>query len=105
MANFCGGIKLSNDLKVVSGVICMSTANTVDADKAVSVCGQLWDGSTFAVSGRYITASNAESGDIEPIRGNCGIGLDGRYFTLTDGVVGFTAPKDPDEPEEPRGDM
>ena len=45
MANFCGGIRLdSTTLKIIDGVICDANAATVDRSKAVSTCGQLWDG-------------------------------------------------------------
>ena len=50
MANFCGGIKLDeNTLKIINGVICDANASTVDRSKAVSTCGQLWDGALFTV--------------------------------------------------------
>lgn len=104
MANFCGGINLSDDFKMLNGVICAADATSVDVSKAITVCGQLWDSATFAVSGKCVTAANAEEGNVEPIKGNCGVGLDGRYFSLANGVVSFTAPVEP-EPEEPRGDM
>ena len=45
MPNFCGGIRLDGvTLKVINGVICEATADSVNVDDAVSTCGQLWDG-------------------------------------------------------------
>lgn len=90
MAKFCGGIKLDNTFKVINGVICDANATTVDATKAVSTCGQLWDGSLFTVSNNVITLHNSEGDEIgtpAAIKGNCGVGLDGRFFKLSNGVV------------------
>lgn len=90
MAKFCGGIKLDNTFKVIKGVICDANATAVDATKAVSTCGQLWDGSLFAVSNNVITLHNSEGDEIgtpAAIKGNCGVGLDGRFFKLSNGVV------------------
>lgn len=90
MAKFCGGLNIDkNTLKVIQGVICGIGATTVDDSKAVSVCGQLWDGSSFKVihvNGRLvITVSDATEIPETVIRSNCGIGLDGRYFQILDG--------------------
>ena len=50
MSNFCGGIRLDGvTLKVINGVICKATADSVNIDDAVSTCGQLWDGASFKV--------------------------------------------------------
>lgn len=95
MANFCGGIRLDkNSLKVINGVICDANATTVDRSKAVSTCGQLWDGSLFTVvkvgGAGYITLYGSEGEEIgAPImgRGNCGVGLDGRFFKIVNGTV------------------
>lgn len=90
MAKFCGGIKLDNTFKVVKGIICDANAITVDATKAVSTCGQRWDGALFTVSNKVITLHNSEGdavGAPVPIKGNCGVGLDGRFFKLSKGVV------------------
>lgn len=90
MAKFCGGIKLDNTFKVIKGVICDANATTVDATKAVSTCGQLWDGSLFTVRNNVITLHNSEGDEIgtpAAIKGNCGVGLDGRFFKLSKGVV------------------
>ena len=95
MANWCGGIKLDkNTLKIIDGVICDVGATSVDRSKAVSTCGQLWDGALFTVikvgGAGYITLRGSEGKEIgAPImsRGNCGVGLDGRFFKVVNGAV------------------
>lgn len=90
MAKFCGGIKLDNTFKVIKGIICDANATTVDATKAVSTCGQRWDGALFTVSDKVITLHNSEGDAVGTpvlIKGNCGVGLDGRFFKLSKGVV------------------
>lgn len=95
MANFCGGIKLDNTtLKLINGVICDANATSVDRSKAVSTCGQLWDGALFTVAkvggAGYITLHNSEGEEVgAPVtgRGNCGVGLDGRFFKIVKGAV------------------
>lgn len=95
MNNWCGGIRLDkNSLKIINGVICDANATTVDRSKAVSTCGQLWDGELFTVAkvggAGYITLHGSEGEEIgAPIagRGNCGVGLDGRFFKVVKGAV------------------
>ena len=90
MAKFCGGIKLDNTFKVIKGIICDANATTVDATKAVSTCGQRWDGALFTVSDKVITLHNSEGEEVGTpvsIKGNCGVGLDGRFFKVNKGVV------------------
>ena len=95
MAKYCGGIKLSSEsLKIIKGVICDVNASTVDVSKAVSTCGQLWDGDLFTVAkvggSKIITLHNSKGEEIgEPVfaKGNCGVGLDGRFFKVSKGVV------------------
>lgn len=90
MAKFCGGIKLDNTFKVIKGIICDANAITVDATKAVSTCGQRWDGALFTVSDKVITLHNSEGEEVGTpvsIKGNCGVGLDGRFFKVNKGVV------------------
>lgn len=95
MAKYCGGIALDkNSFKIIKGVICDVNASTVDVSKAVSTCGQLWDGDLFTVAkvggSKIITLHNSEGEEIgEPVfaKGNCGVGLDGRFFKLNKGVV------------------
>lgn len=91
MGKFCGGIRLNLEtLKIINGIICDANATSVDATKAVSTCGQRWDGALFTVSNKVITLHNSEGdavGTPVPIKGNCGVGLDGRFFKLSKGVV------------------
>ena len=95
MANFCGGIKLNDKtLKLIDGVICDIGATAVDKSKAVSTCGQLWDGDLFAVTtvngSKVITLHNSEAEDIGKavlVRGNCGVGLDARFFRMEKNTV------------------
>ena len=90
MAKYCGGIKIDETMKIINGVICDANASAVDVSKAVSVCGQLWDSNLFAVSDKVITLHGSEGEDIgapTKIKGNCGIGLDGRFFKLSKGVA------------------
>lgn len=88
---YCGGIKLGKTLKLIDGVICDADASTVDKSKAISTCGQLWDGALFTIaSGRIITLHNSEGEEVgAPVisRGNCGVGLDGRFFKVVNGDV------------------
>lgn len=94
MAKHCGGIALDSSFKVIKGVICDAGASGVDVSKAVSTCGQLWDGDLFTVAkvgnSKVITLHNSEGEEVgTPIlaRGNCGVGLDGRFFKVNKGVV------------------
>ena len=104
MAKFCGGIRLdSATLKVLKGVICDAGAASVDVANAVSTCGQLWDGALFKtvkVDGvSVITLLNSEDnedGTPTLIKSNCGVGLDGRFFKIADGVVSLLAEETPE---------
>ena len=90
MAKYCGGIKIDETMKIINGVICDANASAVDVSKAVSVCGQLWDGNLFTVADNVITLHDSEGEDVgapTKIKGNCSIGLDGRFFKLDKGVV------------------
>ena len=91
MPNFCGGIRLDGvTLKVINGVICDATAESVNVDDAVSTCGQLWDGASFKVErldGCPVITLLSASGIVEKTLGNCGVGLDGRFFKVSKGVV------------------
>lgn len=94
MVKFCGGIKLDDSLQLINGVICDPEATSVDLTKAVSTCGQLWDGNLFVVVNagghKIITLHNSEGDDMGTpvfVRGNCGVGLDGRFFKVEKGVV------------------
>lgn len=90
LSKFCGGIKLDDTFKIIKGIICVANATTVDATKAVSTCGQRWDGALFTVSNKVVTLHNSEGDEVgtpTPIKGNCGVGLDGRFFKLSNGIV------------------
>ena len=95
MPNFCGGIRLDGvTLKVINGVICDATTDSVNVDDAVSTCGQLWDGASFKVervNGSPVITSYSASGAVKKILGNCGVGLDGRFFSVEDGKVVFNS--------------
>ena len=94
MARYCGGIHFDNSLKIIDGIICDAGASTADASKAVTTCGQLWDGALFTKAVQngkpVITLHNSEGEEVGtpvPVNGNCGVGLDGRFFKVADGVV------------------
>lgn len=90
MAKYCGGIKLDKTFKLIKGVICDADASTVDVTKAVSTCGQLWDGALFTVSDGVVTLHNSEGEEVGTpvkVKGNCGVGLDGRFFKLSKDTV------------------
>ena len=77
-------------MKVINGVICEATADSVNVDDAVSTCGQLWDGASFKVErvdGCSVITLLSASGIVEKTLGNCGVGLDGRFFHVEDGKV------------------
>ena len=95
MPNFCGGIRLDGvTLKVINGVICDATADSVNVADAVSTCSQLWDGASFKVervNGCPVITLLSASGAVEKTLGNCGVGLDGRFFSIKDGKVVFNS--------------
>ena len=98
MARYCGGIKHDATLKIINGVLCDAGATSVDVSKAVTTCGQLWDGSLFTKvvqnGKQIITLHDSEGeavGEAIPVNGNCGVGLDGRFFKVADGVVSLQA--------------
>ena len=100
MANFCGGIKLSPDtFEVRNGVITLVDAHSDDPlTETTTPCGQLWDAilfETVKLDGKHnvLTTAGVDT-DIPitpPIKSNCGIYLDSRFFTKDDsGVLDFT---------------
>ena len=83
MARYCGGIKHDATLKIINGVLCDAGATSVDVSKAVTTCGQLWDGSLFTKvvqnGKQIITLHSSEGeavGEVVPVNGNCGVGLE-----------------------------
>lgn len=91
MAKFCGGLKFDDSLKIIKGVLCLAEAQDVDVSKAVTGCGQLWDGDAFKivkVDGYRPCVTLKNNGhDVKLIAGNCGVGLDETFFTRTNNVV------------------
>ena len=91
MSNFGGGIRLDGvTLKVINGVIGEATADSVNVDDAVSTCGQFWDGASFKVErvdGCPVITLHSASSAVEKTLGNCGVCLDGRFFSIEDGKV------------------
>ena len=94
MSVFCGGFKIGAGLKLINGVICDADATTVDRSKAITGCGQLWDGALFTMvdmGGRKVITLHNSEGDAvgTPIimRGSCGVGLDARFFKLENRIV------------------
>ena len=49
MAKFCGGFKFNDSLKLIDGILCLAETQAVDKTKAVTGCGQMWDGANFKV--------------------------------------------------------
>ena len=86
MAKFCGGFKFNpTSLKLIKGILCLSDAQDADITKAVTGCGQMWDGETFKivkVDGYKPCITLKTNG--HPVQniliGNCGISLDGEFF-------------------------
>lgn len=100
MANFCGGIKLNTDtFEVRNGVITLVDAHSDDPlTETTTPCGQLWDAilfETVKLDGKHniLTTADVDT-DIPitlPIKSNCGIYFDSRFFTKDDsGVLDFT---------------
>ena len=100
MATFCGGIKLNTDtFELREGIITLVDAHSDDPlTETTTPCGQLWDAiffETAKLDGKHniLTAAGVDT-DIPitpPIKSNCGIYLDSRFFTKDDtGVLDFT---------------
>lgn len=99
MAKFCGGFKFDSSLKLIDGILCLADTQAVDPTKAVTGCGQMWDGESFKVVKvdgyrPCITLKN-NIHKVKMIAGNCGVGLDADFFdsngddemVVTDGYV------------------
>lgn len=98
MANFCGGIKLNPDtFEIRKGIITLVDAHPDDPlEETNTPCGQLWDSIIFETArldGKHkIVTSAGVDTEIpmgQPIKSNCGIYLDPRFFTVSNGVVDF----------------
>ena len=100
MANFCGGIKLNPDtFEIRNGVITLVEAHSDDPlTETTTPCGQLWDAilfETVKLDGKHNILTTAgvdtEIPITTPIKSNCGIYLDSRFFTKDDnGVLDFS---------------
>ena len=86
MAKFCGGFKFNSSLKLVKGILCLAETGeaNVDPSKAVTGCGQMWDGDSFKivmVDGYRPCVTLKDNGhNVELVAGNCGVGLDADFF-------------------------
>lgn len=100
MANFCGGIKLNTDtFEIRNGIITLTDAHSDDPlTETTTPCGQLWDAiffETVKLDGKHniLTVAGVDT-DIPitpPIKSNCGIYFDSRFFNKDDkGVLDFT---------------
>lgn len=99
MANFCGGIKLNPDtFEIRKGIITLADAHPDDPlEETTTPCAQLWDAiifETVKLDGVHPVVTSAgvdtEIPMGQPIKSNCGIYLDPRFFTVTNGVADFT---------------
>lgn len=91
MAKFCGGFKFDSSLKLIDGILCLAESVTVDPSKAVTGCGQMWDGDEFKIvkvdGHRPCVTLKRNGNDVKFIAGNCGVGLDSTFFTKIGNVV------------------
>ena len=100
MANFCGGFKFDETLKIDKGVV--TTADgTADLENTVNACSQLFDGVVFKVIGKTITAVEADA--VTDVVKVCGINFDSAYFSIVGGKLKYAAPV-LGEDEEDSGD-
>lgn len=99
MANFCGGIKLNPDtFEIRNGVITLVEAHSDDPlTETTTPCAQLWDAiifETVKLDGKHpvVTSAGVDT-DIPvttPIKSNCGIYFDSRFFSKDNsGVLDF----------------
>ena len=100
MASFCGGLKFNSDtFEIRNGIITLVDASSDDPlEEFTTPCGQLFDAilfKTLKLDGKHnILTSAGVDTDIPitpPIKSNCGIYLDSRFFSKDDtGVLDFT---------------
>lgn len=99
MATFCGGIKLNTDtFEIRDGVITLVDAHSDNLlTETTTPCGQLWSSiffETVKLDGKHniLTVAGVDT-DIPitpPIKSNCGIYLDSRFFSKDNkGVLDF----------------
>lgn len=96
----CGGIKLNTDtFEIRDGIITFVDAHSDDPlTETTTPCGQLWDAvlfETVKLDGKHNILTTAgvdtEIPITPPIKSNCGIYLDSRFFSKDDnGVLDFT---------------
>lgn len=89
MANFCGGFKFDESLKVDKGVV-TTAEGTADMENTVNACSQLFDGVVFKVIGKTITSVEAEA--VTDVVKVCGVNFDSAYFSIVGGKLRYTAP-------------
>lgn len=99
MVTFCGGIKLNTDtFEIRNGIITLTDVHSEDPlTETTTPCGQLWDALIFETvkhNGKWLLTSAGVDVDIPitpPIKSNCGIYLDSRFFSKDDkGILDFT---------------
>ena len=100
MANFCGGIKFDETLKIDKGIV-TTAEGTADLENTVNACSQLFDGVVFKVIGKTITSVKAEA--VTDVVKVCGINFDSAYFSIVGDKLKYTAPV-LEEDEEDLGD-
>lgn len=96
MAKFCGGFKVGAGLKLdekTNSILCTSSAQG-DVSDTVSTCGQMWNADEFmiaAVSNKKIITRKGDDGKVvgtpEFGKGVCGVGLDSRFFAVTNNEI------------------
>ena len=96
MSRFCGGIKLNPDtFEIRNGVITLVDAHGDDPlEELTTPCGQLWDAIIFEtdrLDGKHyvLTAAgvDTEISMTHPIKTNCGLYVDPRFFSLDEDKV------------------
>lgn len=100
MARFCGGIKLNSDtFEIRNGVITLVDTHSDDPlEELTTPCGQLWDAIIFETAKldgkHYVLTAVGVDTEIpmtNPIKTNCGLYVDPRFFSLDENkVLDFT---------------
>lgn len=97
MANFCGGFKFDETLKIDKGIV-TTAEGTTDLENTVNACSQLFDGDVFKVISETITSVEAEA--VTDVVKVCGINFDSAYFSIVGGKLKYTAPVLEDDEED-----